>query len=281
MSTAAIDATLYRFGVGVGLRTLPRAPKNALKLLAVPVEYVRFAETRYVVEHLDLQAGQRVLDVGSPKLLSLYLAARLDANVWATDLLDYFVERYAAYAQAAMRGRHSEYRMEVADGRALPYARASFDRAFSISAIEHIPGDGDSEAVRELGRVVKPGGLVCLTVPWSDRGYLEEFRSGESEFVYWAKDKSAQVFYQRAYDRPTLDRRIVNAGPFELADLSFWGERRVPMEDWVLNRKLPKLVRWSMLPAHLPLSRVFLRPLQETERAHKKVACITLRRTRD
>jgi hypothetical protein len=33
-----------------------------------------------------------------------------------------------------------------------------------------------------------------------------------------------------------------------------------------------------MLPAHFPLSRLFLSPLGEAEPCRKKVACITLRR---
>jgi cyclopropane fatty-acyl-phospholipid synthase-like methyltransferase len=240
------------------------------------VEYVRFVETRYVLEHLDLHSGDCVLDIGSPKLLSLYLAARLGVNMHATDLVDYFFERYSTYADVAhCRNR---YWMEAVDGRAMPYADASFDRAFSISAIEHIPGDGDSQAIAEIGRVLKPGGVLCLTVPWCDRGYLEEFKKVSD--VYWVTppEHQDQVFYQRAYDRPSLLSRLVHSGPFTLVDLTFWGERRVPMEHWIQHPSLPKVVRWAVLPAHLPLSRMFLSPLEENEPSRKKVACLTLRR---
>ena len=55
---------------------------------------------------------------------------------------------------------------EVQDGRKLSYPDDSFDAAFSVSVIEHIPDQGDTAAVRELLRVVKPGGVVIITTPY-------------------------------------------------------------------------------------------------------------------
>src|SRR5262245_48693756 len=172
-STDFSDADLYRFGLEVGLRTLPQQPVLGAKTLAVPVEYIRCAEARYVLKHLAVEPRHRVLDVGSPKLTSLFLAARLRARVHATDLMDYFFERYRAYARAVIADAPALYSMEVQDARCLSYEDDSFDRVFSISAIEHIPGDGDSAAMGEIARVLKPGGLCCLTVPWGLRGYEE------------------------------------------------------------------------------------------------------------
>jgi len=279
LARAGTDFDLYRFGLWVGLRTAPRALVDGLKLVALPVEYVRCAEGRYVLQHLDVGAGHCVLDVGSPKLLSLYLAARIQAEVHATDLLDYFFRRYGAYADAVLRRRRPLYQMKAVDGRDLGYPSGMFDRAFAISSIEHIPDDGDSRAMREIGRVLRPGGLVCLTVPWSDHGYLEVFKQAGDPSAYWTTPGSdSKVFYQRVYDRPTLMSRIVESGPFELIDLAFWGERRLPVEDCILSPKLPKALRWALLPAHFPLSRVFITPLGENEPSHKKVACLTLRK---
>jgi SAM-dependent methyltransferase len=252
---------------------------NGLKLVALPVEYVRCAEDRYVLQHLDVGMGHRVLDIGSPKLLSLYLAARVQAEVHATDLLDYFFDRYGTYADTILPRRRDLYRMKAVDGRSLTFPSDSFDRAFAISSVEHIPGDGDSRTLREIGRVLRPGGLACLTVPWSDTGYLEVFKSAGDPKAYWTDAGGAStVFYQRVYDRPSLMSRIVESGPFELVDLSFWGERHVPMEDCLLNPKLPKPVRWALSPAHFPLSRLFLTPIGEDEPSCKKVACLTLQK---
>jgi SAM-dependent methyltransferase len=49
----------------------------------------------------------------------------------------------------------------------LPYRDGAFDRAFSISTLEHLRQD--EEAVREVGRVLKPNGRAVFTMDtwWS------------------------------------------------------------------------------------------------------------------
>src|SRR5467141_3523156 len=204
-SSAFTDWDLHRFGLRLGARTLPSAPVAGLKCMVLPVEYIRCAETRYVLDHLDVRPGQRVLDIGSPKLLSLFLAARLSAEVYTTDLVDYFFERYAVYSRIALVHERSRYRMDRQDARAWTYPSSHFERVFSISAIEHIPDDGDSKAIQEIARVLAPGGIACLTVPWSDHGYLEEFKHRGDPDVYWAPGDGEKVFFQRAYDGDMLD----------------------------------------------------------------------------
>jgi SAM-dependent methyltransferase len=272
------DWDLYRFGLALGLRTLPHSFIGGLKSLILPVEYVRCAETRYVLQNLDVQRGHRVLDVGSPKLLSLFLAASEGAEVYATDLMDYFFAKFETYARVSLGQDRARYRMETQDARVLAYPDGHFDRVFSISAVEHIPDDGDSQAMREISRVLAPGGIACLTVPWSDHGYLDEFRRSGDPDVYWASSQEEMVFFQRAYDSPSLRDRLISSGGLELLDLSFWGERRHAVEDVLLYRRLPRILRILMFPAHFPLSRIFLQPLAEMDPSRKKVACLTLRK---
>ena len=274
------DWDLHLFGLRLGARTLSSSPVAGLKCMVLPVEYIRCAETRYVLDHLDVRPAQRVLDIGSPKLLSLFLAARLGAEVCTTDLVDYFFKRYELYSRIALGPARNRYRMDRQDARALTYASAHFERVFSISAIEHIPDDGDSKAIQEIGRVLAPGGLACLTVPWSDHGYLEEFKQRGDPDVYWAPGDRERVFFQRAYDAHTLAERLVRPSGLRLVDLSFWGERTVPVEHVILNRRVPRIARALVYPAHVVLARLFLRPLSETEPSRKKVACFTLQKAK-
>jgi SAM-dependent methyltransferase len=277
-SASYTDWDLHVFGLRLGARTLPSAPIAGLKSLVLPVEYIRCAETRYILQHLDDQPGQRVLDVGSPKLLSLFLAARLRAEVHATDLVDYFFERYDLYSRVVLGRDQRRYLMRREDARHLTYPSGHFDRVFSISAIEHIPDDGDSVAIQEIARVLAPGGTACLTVPWSDHGYLEEFKRRGDPDAYWAPGDGERVFFQRAYDRATLERRLLRPSGLSLVDLSFWGERTIPVEHAILNRRIPRIARILVYPVHLVLARLFLRRLTETEPSKKKVACFTLRK---
>jgi SAM-dependent methyltransferase len=45
----------------------------------------------------------------------------------------------------------------------LPFADGSFDRVIAAEVLEHLPADTD--AMSELFRVLKPGGLMAVTVP--------------------------------------------------------------------------------------------------------------------
>ncbi|HEV3142070.1 MAG TPA: methyltransferase domain-containing protein, partial [Vicinamibacterales bacterium] len=159
---------IWAAGVGVGLRTLCREPVLGLKRLALPVSYWRSAEFAYAWRQLQAPRGGRILDLGSPKDLAAMFARHRGYEVIATDILPDAVESSRRYARAqGIDGRSAgRVHSEVQDGRALTYGDASFDAAFSVSVLEHIPDGGDSAAVRELLRVVRPGGVVVVTVPF-------------------------------------------------------------------------------------------------------------------
>jgi SAM-dependent methyltransferase len=132
--------------------------------------------------------------------------------------------------------------------------------------------------MQEIGRVLAPGGIVCITVPWRDEGHLEEFKERDDPDAYWAPGDADTVFYQRVYDGDALERRLVRPSGLTRVDLSFWGERPVPVEQLILNRRMPRVARVLLHPAHIVLARLFLRPLAENEPSRKKVACLTLRK---
>jgi SAM-dependent methyltransferase len=57
------------------------------------------------------------------------------------------------------------------DGCALGFRDGTFDVAYSLSSIEHFGGvAGAKVAVREMARVVKPGGLVAIATDWCVQG---------------------------------------------------------------------------------------------------------------
>ena len=54
-------------------------------------------------------------------------------------------------------------RFEIADGTKLPYADSSYDFCWSLSSIEHFGGaEAAAKAIREMGRVTKTGGIICV-----------------------------------------------------------------------------------------------------------------------
>jgi len=63
-------------------------------------------------------------------------------------------------ARAAERNPGAVY--EHYDGRTLPYADGSFDLAFTICVVHHVPPADWSAFVGELTRVLRPGGVAAL-----------------------------------------------------------------------------------------------------------------------
>jgi ubiquinone/menaquinone biosynthesis C-methylase UbiE len=104
-----------------------------------------------------LEQGMRVLDVGcGPGSITLGLAAAVaPGEVVGVDVSAEVLEK--ARALAAERGC-TNVRYERADLAALPFDAGAFDAAFAHAVLQHI---GEVEqALRELHRVLRPGGLI-------------------------------------------------------------------------------------------------------------------------
>jgi len=238
---------IWSAGVLIGLRTLRKEPVLGLKRLALPVSYWRSREFAYAWRQLQLRPGARVLDLGSPKDLAVMLARHRGYEVVATDILPEAISLSRRYASAqGLDGRGpGSVHSEVQDGRALSYADGSFDAAYSVSVLEHIPDRGDEAAMHELIRVVKPGGVVVVTVPY-DRKYRETFVEGP---VYERKPVGREpVFFERHYDAAALADRLLGSEVADVVDLSYWGEGVVRTEA-LLNRLGPVALPLSPLQA--------------------------------
>jgi SAM-dependent methyltransferase len=215
-----------------------------------------------------------VFDLGSPKDLAAMLARHRGHEVVATDILPEAIDSSRKYARAqGLDGRGAgRVHSELQDGRALSYADASFDAAFSVSVLEHIPGDGDSIALRELLRIVRPGGVVVVTVPY-DRRYRETFVQGP---VYERTPIASEpVFFERHYDRDTLASRLLSSDACEVVDVSLWGEGAIRMET-LLDRLGP--LRLPLSPLEAFLSTAMLRRVDPHRGGHPMAAFVTLRR---
>jgi SAM-dependent methyltransferase len=98
-------------------------------------------------------------------------------------------------ALAYVRARRPQTVPVRASIEALPFASGAFDIALGVTVLYTVPDD--ERAVRELARVVRPGGAVLLVEP---------------AFASLGRAHDATVHGQRRYRRPALTELVEHAG---------------------------------------------------------------------
>ncbi|HEY7330485.1 MAG TPA: class I SAM-dependent methyltransferase [Gemmataceae bacterium] len=129
----------------------------------------KLRERERLLNLVPWRGDERVLDVGCGRGLLLIGAAQrlksgraVGVDLWRG--LELSGNRPEATLENARRAGVAE-RVEVqdSDARQLPFADASFDVVVSSLVLHNIPGqEGRRQAVREIARVLKPGGHVAL-----------------------------------------------------------------------------------------------------------------------
>ena len=265
---------MWTAGLRTGAACLGREPFLGIKRLLLPVSYWRIAEFAYVWRRLAGMRGAHLLDLGSPKDLSTILARDMGCAVTAVDILPEAVALSERHAQAqGLNGRGpGKVWSEVQDGRRLSYADATFDAAYSVSVLEHIPDRGDTTAMQELVRVVKPGGLVVVTTPY-DTAYRETY---VEESVYERTQLGAEpVFFERHYDDTSLAERLLSPINAERVDQEFWGERGVRGESLLVRAGR---LRLPLSPLEPLMSGLFLHRLRSSPNEHPMAVFFTVRK---
>lgn len=110
--------------------------------------------------------GRRTLDVGCGEGRLTRHLATLGHRVVGVDVSPSLV--------AAAREAAPSMELHVANAAALPFADASFDQVVSFMCLHDV--DDLDGAVRELARVLEPGGVACLAIvhPLNSAGRFEK-----------------------------------------------------------------------------------------------------------
>jgi len=129
------------------------------RIAAVEAAHWWYAATRALLEQTLaplLPRGARLLDAGcGPGATGSWLARH--GRLFAADVEPLALELHRAQGHSA--------RLAAATLEHLPFADASFDAALCVTVLYHEQIADPRLAVRELARVVRPGGVVCLLEP--------------------------------------------------------------------------------------------------------------------
>lgn len=124
-------------------------------------------------EAARLPAGSRVLDVGAGSCP--YRAAFSRCN--------YKTQDYAPLRPDQLRDSGYGQIDYVCDATAIPVADGSFDAVLCTEMLEHVPEP--ARVVRELARVLRPGGRLMLTAPLGSGIHQEPYHFYGGYTPYW------------------------------------------------------------------------------------------------
>src|SRR6185436_4616070 len=146
----------------------------------------------------------RVIDLGCGTGRHVLELAKRPGVIHGADISRHDL-RAARYLLEIMR-RRGEVRAKVhwlqMAGEQLPFADAAFDRVICTETLEHV--DDDSVLARELARVLKPGGILAVSVP-------DEY----SEKVFWKLSRNYRTHaggHVRIYERKRIVGLLRDAG---------------------------------------------------------------------
>lgn len=174
---------------------------------------------------MTIVRGERVLDFGCGAGYGSNMLAGHVEDVTAVDISE---EAISNAAKSYSASNLHFLRIEPTENRALPFPDSNFDDVISFQVIEHVE-DVDSY-LREIRRVLKPGGRLLLTTPNS---YLRLLPG----------QKPWNRFHVREYTYGTIKHALLKEFPFvEVEGISATG-LWLRMETSRVNR-----IRWLTLP---------------------------------
>jgi len=141
-----------------------------------------------------------ILEAGSGLSSAVITLRRLGYNVIGLD--------YAANALHISHRYDPTLPLLVGDVHALPHAENALDGYLSFGVLEHFE-HGMLPALKEAYRVLKPGGILVLTIPYPNVVH---------NLIEWRRKRAGQstlndeTFYESTYTRDTLCKNVTDAG---------------------------------------------------------------------
>ncbi len=200
--------------------------------------------------HFPLQAGDTVLDLGCGEgrhVISAYVEGEVHSIGvdLCLDDLKTTRDKFADFDEPANDAK--TFGLSSANALQLPFADNTFDKVICSEVLEHIPEyEG---ALKEIERVLKPGGLFCASVP---RRWPEKICWALSEDYYNVPGGHVRIFHASALRREIealgfdhYHRHWAHAlhAPFWWLKCLFWDKQD---SNWLVSQ-YHRLLVWDLM----------------------------------
>jgi ubiquinone/menaquinone biosynthesis C-methylase UbiE len=149
-----------------------------------------------LIREAALAPGERVLDLGCGTGTLLLLAARAHPDVTLTGVDG--DDKALAIARRKLARAGAEVRLDTGLADRLPYPDASFDHVFSTAMFHHLSPDERAGALREVRRVLRPGGAFHLVDFGPTTGFLSRLTG---HLFHAVSERAREVFEGRLPER--------------------------------------------------------------------------------
>ena len=218
----------YNIVIAAANKLAKNYAKKFISTALVPIDYTRTKEIPAILDVsgiLNMKNKKlRILDIGSPQILSLCLC--LYSELWEVVYINPFEmeleDLHLKSSAVSLKNLDVRYG-DITDLSTISNI-GQFDYIFSCSVFEHIHPEngGDIIASKNVTQLLKPEGIFSFSVPYYKKGF-SEYKYGD---VYATKVISGgKTFFQRFYDEESLNHQIIQPTGLTVLEKKYIGEK--------------------------------------------------------
>jgi len=233
----------YKTLIAVANKLTKHYAKKFISTALVPIDYTRTKEIPAILDisGIDIKKNKklRILDIGSPQILSLSLC--FCSELWDVVYINPFKKELEDLhlKSSVLCLKNLDVRYGDITNLLTISNIGQFDYIFSCSVFEHINPEkgGDIIASKNVTHLLKPGGIFSFSVPYYKKSF-NEYKYGD---VYYIKSlTNEKTFFQRFYDDESLNRQIIEPTGLTVLQKKYIGERYYYKNN--INKRMALLV---------------------------------------